>query len=306
MMLETMRDAAQMQNYTVIKTANNHIVIDIPASCPDGITLDFEQLWHKNFDAQLSSQVDISVHIADGTRVTLYDMNFFSTKNELPVDQLGITYHIGAGAQVDIVTIQDSATHKIITLKERFISAADSSLSYSFVVMGGATVQRSLAFILDGVNAVAQVRGIYSLSGEQRLMLTTRQQHEAANTDSDLCIKGALIDTACAEYNGTIVVGHKATQSRSNQQNKNLLLSAGARARSIPNLEVLTNDVQCAHGSAVGQLDSEQLLYMASRGLSYDRAKKLLLEGFFADTLENVPTAVRSAVLKRIITRIVE
>ena len=101
-------------------------------------------------------------------------------------------------------------------------------------------------------------------------------------------MKGVLSGTAYAHYHGTVRMEKEARGAYASQENKNMLLSSGARALSVPSLEVLTHDVHCFHGSAIGRFDEEQLLYAGSRGIDEKTAQRLLLHAFFADLFSDM------------------
>ena len=124
------------------------------------------------------------------------------------------------------------------------------------------------------------------LSDEHNVMIETFQHHQAAHSSSCLIVKGALQGKASAHYAGTIRVEKQAYGSYASQENKNILLSAQARAVSIPNLEVLNNEVKCFHASAIGRFDNEQLFYIATRGIDEKVAQQILLDAFFADVVD--------------------
>src|SRR5690606_30328095 len=103
----------------------------------------------------------------------------------------------------------------------------------------------------------------------------------------DLVIRGIVDDSANAMYSGMIRVEKNARGSVSSQENKNILLSNGARAISVPSLEVLTDEVHCFHGSATAKFDAEHLFYAASRGIDEIYMRRLLIEAFFAGMFAN-------------------
>ena len=117
----------------------------------------------------------------------------------------------------------------------------------------------------------------------------TLQDHVAPRTTSDLLFKGAVQDTARSVYTGLIRIGHEARGSVAYQTNRNLTLSAGAWAESVPNLEIETNDVRCSHASSVGPVDAEQLFYLESRGVPTATAERLVVLGFFDEVLSQLP-----------------
>lgn len=164
----------------------------------------------------------------------------------------------------------------------------DSSLELAFIMRG--MIPKFLVSVrLIGENAQAHIKGLYILHGAHQLVLETKQLHQAAHTVSTCTIKGILYDKSYAQYRGTIYVEPQAHHTIAKQLNKNILLSCQARAQSVPSLEVLTKQVQCSHGSAVGNLDKEVMFYMQARGLSESQAQRILLQGFVSEIMDAMP-----------------
>ena len=149
------------------------------------------------------------------------------------------------------------------------------------------TTTVSINCIMRGESSSAVINGAYIVRDTDKVTINTKQDHWVANTTSRLMMKGVLNDYAQAVYSGMIFVARDASFTVASQENKNIVLSDNARALSIPQLEVLTNDVHCFHGSAVGRFDQEQLFYCATRGIEIKQAERLLLQGFFSDMFEN-------------------
>ncbi len=111
----------------------------------------------------------------------------------------------------------------------------------------------------------------------------------APNTTSDLLYKGALMDNSRSVWQGMIYVAPGALGTDGYQANRNLILSKGARADSIPGLEILADDVRCTHGATVGKIDESLLFYLLSRGISQKEAEKLIVVGFFEPIMDRIP-----------------
>jgi Fe-S cluster assembly protein SufD len=126
----------------------------------------------------------------------------------------------------------------------------------------------------------------------------TIQDHVAPKTHSDLLFKGAVKDVAKSVYTGLIRIGHEARGAAAYQTNRNLTLSEGAWAESVPNLDIQTNDVKCSHASTVGPIDEEQRFYLESRGIRPEVAERLVVLGFFDEVLERLPIATMRAELR--------
>jgi Fe-S cluster assembly protein SufD len=139
---------------------------------------------------------------------------------------------------------------------------------------------------------------VYFGAGSGMHDFRTLQDHAAPQTTSDLLFKGAVAGTAKGVYSGLIRVRKEAPGTNAFQTNRNLVLSEGAGAESVPNLEIETNDVRCSHASAVGPIDEEQRYYLESRGVPPDVAERLIVLGFFSEVLERLPSQPLAARLR--------
>lgn len=225
-------------------------------------------------------------------------------KQDTRILDTGVRLNVGrvlsAGAQLTYTFVP----HAGGVYAHTFELERDSSLTYYVALTSVHSISLHLKIILQGDHAQVHIKGLYLLSGDQKVTIKTEQIHNGRGTESSLKINGAVCDKAHAEYNGMIHVAESGAQANATMENKNILLSDHARVQSVPSLEVLTNDVHCTHGSAIGYLDIEQLLYMQSRGLDMQQAKRLLLEGFFAATLPVRDDALAQKIKERIATMI--
>jgi Fe-S cluster assembly protein SufD len=155
---------------------------------------------------------------------------------------------------------------------------------------------------LLGAGASSDMLGLYFGDGDQHFDFNTSQDHIEPNTASDLLYKGALDGKSRAVFRGIIRVHKGAQRTDAYQTNRNLLLSPGARADSLPNLEIEADDVKCSHGASVGQLDSEAKFYLMSRGLSGIQAERLVVLGFLGEVLAKLPLG---GVVEKV-TRVIE
>lgn len=160
---------------------------------------------------------------------------------------------------------------------------------YASVLVYGIASRVSCAIdircFLSGNESEARVYLAASLTDAHAVTINTVQHHSVPYATSSVVVKTVLYDDAQFFYNGMITVEKDAHHTSARQENKNIVLTGTARAFSKPQLEVLTNDVQCFHASAIGKLDADALFYMQSRGLSSHQAHHLLLQGFFADVM---------------------
>ncbi|WP_373490462.1 SufD family Fe-S cluster assembly protein [Parasphingorhabdus sp.] len=134
-------------------------------------------------------------------------------------------------------------------------------------------------------------------SGQQTLEIVTETIHAEPNATSNQIVRSVLADTATGSFLGKINVARHAQKTDAAQSVKAMLLDRGATANAKPELEIFADDVKCAHGATVGELDKQALFYMASRGLDPATAKKLMLQAFIGDAFVSVgDDAVREAI----------
>jgi Fe-S cluster assembly protein SufD len=199
------------------------------------------------------------------------------------LDKKVITCHVGQDERfVHSIIIDAESNEKNIHIS--FVLERNSYLEVELLV-AHTYANISLECVLKGEGAHAIIRGAYSVNESHNVVFNTVQHHQAPYTTSSLVMKGVLYDYAHVSYRGMIRVEKEARHSVSRQENKNIVLSNHAHALSVPSLEVLTNDVHCFHGSALGRFEADQLFYAASRGLDEKKAQSLLLKAFFADLL---------------------
>ena len=144
---------------------------------------------------------------------------------------------------------------------------------------------------LVGTGGRTSLLAAYLGTGTQLHDFRTLQDHHAARTESELLFKGAVADTARSVYSGLIRIRRGARGSNAFQTNHNLVLSEGAHADSVPNLDIDENDVRCSHASTVGPIDEEQRYYLETRGIAPEVAERLIVLGFFADLAGRAPFA---------------
>ncbi|MFZ4720699.1 MAG: SufB/SufD family protein [Ilumatobacteraceae bacterium] len=165
----------------------------------------------------------------------------------------------------------------------------DSNTLLATVALGGDYARVRTDARVVGQGASTRQIALYYADGHQMHDFRTLQDHIAPKTNSDLLFKGAVQDTAKSVYTGLIRIGEDAKGSAAYQTNRNLTLSEGAWAESVPNLDIRTNDVKCSHASTVGPIDDEQRFYLESRGIPPEVAERLVVLGFFDDVLAALP-----------------
>ncbi len=210
---------------------------------------------------------------------------------------LGVTEIIvGAGANVRYGLVQrwDAGVIGHLTARARVDGGA--RLQLSLASFGGRTFKADVGATLTGEGAEVETAGVAMGGDQQHLDHHTEHVHAARKTTSNLDFKVALTGAARSAYTGIIRIAPHAPASQAYQENRNLLLSHDARAESIPELEILTDDVRCSHGATVAPIDPEQLFYLKSRGLPSQQATRVIVYGFLDQTLARLPRTTRERI----------
>ncbi|MGI8731588.1 MAG: Fe-S cluster assembly protein SufD [Solirubrobacteraceae bacterium] len=204
---------------------------------------------------------------------------------------------VGQNANLRYVSAQGLSEKAWIFGAERATVERDGALDWITLGFGSGNGRVAMDTKLIGPGADAKVTGAYATRKRQHLDYATTQVHDAPNTTSDLAFRGILDGRSNTVWSGMIKVEPDAQQVDAFQDSRNLLLTKTAHADSIPGLEILANDVRCTHAAAIAQIDLEQLFYLRSRGLSPEKAKRLVIEGFLEATVERFkPGFIREAV----------
>ena len=174
----------------------------------------------------------------------------------------------------------------------------DATLGSAMVALGGAYARVRTDSRLSGQGGSTKLAAVYFGDGSQMHDFRTLQDHEGPRTTSDLLFKGAVEDQSHSVYSGLIRVRHGAAGTNAFQTNRNLVLTKGAHADSVPNLEIEENDVRCSHASAVGPVDEDQRYYLEARGVPPEVADRLIVLGFFDEVLERTPIPGLRALLR--------
>lgn len=172
---------------------------------------------------------------------------------------------------------------------QQAVGERDSTTLLATVTLGGDYVRARTEARLSGQGASTKQVALYFAGGTQMHDFRTIQDHDAPNTSSDLLFKGAVQDEAASVYTGLIKIRKHANGTTAFQTNRNLTLSDGAWAESVPNLEIETNEVKCSHASTIGPIDDVQRFYLESRGIRPEVAERLVVLGFFQEVISQLP-----------------
>ncbi|WP_163505710.1 Fe-S cluster assembly protein SufD [Fodinicola acaciae] len=198
---------------------------------------------------------------------------------------------VGDNAKLVLVTVQDFDPGSVHVQHQRVRLGRDARIVHVSVSLGGDLVRQFTSVDYSGRGGEADVYGIYFADGGQHLEHRQLVDHSVPDCRSNVLYRGALqgVD-AHTVWIGDVLIRPDATGTDTYEINRNLVLTEGARADSVPNLEIQTGDVVGAgHASATGRFDDEQLFYLMSRGITAENARRLVVRGFFAELINKIP-----------------
>jgi Fe-S cluster assembly protein SufD len=198
---------------------------------------------------------------------------------------------VAEGAKLTLVTVAGWDRDAVQAQHIRFRVGRDARLTHIHVSLGGDLVRQYTSVEYAGRGGDVEAWGLYFADQGQHLEHRLLVDHSVPDCRSYVGYRGALQgDEAHTVWVGDVLIRAEATGTDTYEINRNLILSDGARADSVPNLEIETGEVVGAgHASATGRFDDEHLFYLMSRGIREDEARKLVVRGFFAELLDKIP-----------------
>jgi Fe-S cluster assembly protein SufD len=194
-----------------------------------------------------------------------------------------------ASSRLTHLRLQEESTGGFHVGRVLVQQAANSSYISHNIQTGAAWSRLDLATDLSAPGASVELNGLYAVNGRQHVDNHTYVNHLAPHTQSRELYRGILDGHGRAVFNGKVRVAKHAVKTDSAQSNHNLLLSKGAEIDTKPELEIYADDVKCAHGATIGQLDEQQLFYLRSRGLDMESARSLLVGAFVERLVSALP-----------------
>jgi Fe-S cluster assembly protein SufD len=271
---------------------------------PDGVVVDKPLIVdHRTEGDGVASFPHTLVVAGESSVVTVVDR--FAARGDPHLVDPVIELIVGDNAHVRYLSVQEHASTVWQTGLQRAHVGRDAALHSSAVALGGDYARMRTESLITGQGGSSDLLAVYFGDGTQMLDFRTLQDHAAPHTRSDLLFKGAVEDEARSVYSGLVHLRPEAQKSQAFQTNRNLVLTEGAGAESIPNLEIEANDVRCSHASAVGPIDEDQLYYLETRGIPPDEAERLIVLGFFDDVFDRLPvrdlvTPLRRSVVEKV------
>lgn len=197
---------------------------------------------------------------------------------------------VGDGADVTVVSIQDWADDAVHLAHHQARVGRDASYKHAAISFGGDVVRMDANVTYDGPGGSAELLGLYFADAGQHVEHRLFADHNAPHTRSNVVYKGALQgEGAHTVWIGNVLIRKVAEGIETYEENRNLVLTDGCRADSVPNLEIETGEIEGAgHASTTARFDDEQLFYLQSRGVSEADAQRLVVRGFFNDLIRKV------------------
>ena len=265
------------------------ILIDITGAVDTPLMVIFE-----GDDSKASAHPAMLVRLAEGASLQLAEWHQSSVGLAAPL----IGYDIGAGARLEQVKVQAEGA-EVAHLAATGVALSDGASVAGFSLSTGAALARLETHVtMQGEGADCQLSAIYMGRGTQHQDITTYMDHAVANCTSNQIIRGVLDDSARGVYQGRVHVAPDAQKTDGQQMSRALLLSRKAEADAKPELEIYADDVVCAHGATVGELDATQMFYLTSRGIPETIARAMLIEAFLIDTIETIENATLAGLLR--------
>lgn len=227
----------------------------------------------------------------------------FLIKNEKFAKNTVILNHVGSGSLAEVIeidvadesdltviSIQNLDDDAVITSSQFAKLGRNSRFKHIVVSIGGKTIRLVPTVTFAGEGASVEMLGAYFANGDQHIEHRPFVDHNTANCSSNVAYKGALQGAkAHTVWVGDVLIRQAAEGTKTYELNRNLLLTDGARADSVPNLEIETGQIEGAgHASASGRFDDEQLFYLQARGIPELEAKRLVVKGFLNEVISQI------------------
>lgn len=236
----------------------------------------------------------------ENSRVTVVD--YFKSADQLPAFACGVNdLHLARGAKLTYIAVQDwsrdtTAFHLNSTIVDR-----DATATVLIANFGGAYLRGESLSRLVGEGSRSEMYSINPVEGTREIDQRTLQDHVAPHATSDLLYLNALDDKSRTIFAGLIKVQPGAKGTDAYQKVKNLILSDDADPNSMPGLEILNDEVRCSHGATNGPVSADELFYMEARGIPKDKARRLIVNGFFNNLLARLENEVLRSHLEALV-----
>ena len=248
-----------------------------------------EQTLRLRFASQATGtghSASVRIAVKPGAKLTLLESHEGAGAGY--VANYRIDLDVPAGAEVTRVVLIDEPS-EAISVAVAHVKTSPGAVYRQTTITGGAKLQRQETHLAHGGEATeVTLDGLYALSGQRHTDLTSVVRHGGLNGVTSQLTKGVVRDTARGVFQGKIVVERGADGTDARMGHHALILGERAEVDAKPELEIYADDVQCAHGNTVGNLDESALFYMQQRGLPVDEARALLTQAFLFEVVDRI------------------
>ena len=249
-------------------------------------------------DNGVSSHPVVSVKLADGASAVLAEWHQSAVGLSAPL----MAIEVGDEARLDYAKVQHDSAQSA-HLAATGLTLGEGSIFEGFQIsVGGQLARLETHITLTGENADCTLSAIYLGRANQHHDITTNMSHAKGHCVSNQIIRGVLDDSARGVFQGKVHVAPDAQKTDGQQMSRALLLSRKAEADAKPELEIYADDVLCAHGATVGELDETQLFYLTSRGIDRDTARGMLISAFLDDAIDSISHPALAELLRPVMT----
>ena len=277
--------------FTALNTAflNNVAVVRVPDGMDEPVAICVNHVAPASADGEGSVAAHPRTLILAGRNTKLTVVESYSGPDGPRYFTNAVTeVVVTEGAQVDHYRLLNESPASFHVGTTRVHQERDSSFRSASFALGTALARNDFAVTLDGPGAFCSLNGLYYTGQGQHIDNLISIDHAQPHCTSRLKYKGILDGNSRAVFGGEVVVRRNAQKSNAQQTDKNLLLSEDAEVDSKPSLLIYADDVQCSHGATAGQIDSQTLFYLRSRGLDLETASRMLVQAFAREIVDTV------------------
>lgn len=282
-------NGAEQRNHPILSLNTARVEEGLVLRVPRGETLDRPLHIRFTWTAEAADKIDgrhmrLLVELEEGARAIVLETHdgapgFATIVTELCLLPSAELTHV----RVD--RIAADARQSAVTLGEL---SAGANYKGFYLSEGGHFCRHEALFELIGETANVEIDGAFLVSGNGHCDNTTVITHAAPHTTSRQAFRGVLSGVSGSAYQGCVKVRPEAQKTNAYQMSRALLLSEGARIATKPELEIFADDVKCSHGATAGELDSDALFFLRTRGIPEEEARKMLVEAFLYEALETI------------------
>jgi len=270
---------------------------------PDNVELD-RPIYILRDVSESASFTRVLAVFGNNTRATLID-SFGSSRSSEGGVVNGVTeIYAGDYSRIRYVNMQNLPKSYNTFITQRARIGRESIIYSIYGGIGSGNSKLDVGTELAGTASESKMYGVVFADENQHFDYHTVHDHQAAESFSDIDFKVILKDKATSAYTGLIKIDEHTKNCQAYQINRNLLLNKGPKAESIPELEILTDEVQCSHGATMGPIDPEMLFYLKSRGFDEPDAVRMIIEGFIEPTAAQLPEELGDTMRKLIMTKL--